>query len=256
MRELTVRKVGIEAIALMTVIVLLTVIGPFGTFVHLSFADRIVYWTIAILGGTFVWHLIWLLVALVPPARRWPLWAQVVAGAALTSGLLTFGIIALEGAFRPGLHDRLPGYAELYFYVASITLVISGLVSHLLFRPTRSGATEASSAAERPFRPPAFSRRIPGRLGAELLALQTEDHYLRIHTKLGSDLVLCRLSDALAELEGVDGLQVHRSWWVARSAVEAVEREGQKTRLRLVNGLSVSVSRTYLPAVRAAGWVN
>lgn len=48
-----------------------------------------------------------------------------------------------------------------------------------------------------------------------------EDRYLRIHTDGGSDLILMRLRDAVGELAGADGLQVHRSFWVARAAVRA-----------------------------------
>ena len=33
-----------------------------------------------------------------------------------------------------------------------------------------------------------------------------------------------RLSDAVEELEGLEGAQTHRSWWVARDAVRGVER--------------------------------
>ena len=37
--------------------------------------------------------------------------------------------------------------------------------------------------------------------GAEIFAVEAEDHYLRLHTSRGSDLILMRLSDAVAELE-------------------------------------------------------
>ena len=67
-----------------------------------------------------------------------------------------------------------------------------------------------------------------------------EDHYVRAHTMLGSDLVLLRLRDAIAELDGIEGAQVHRSWWVARDVVEGVEREGRKLRLLLSRVISSS----------------
>ena len=46
------------------------------------------------------------------------------------------------------------------------------------------------------------------RLAPNLLCLQVEDHYVRAHTASGSDLMLIALKDAIAELEGVEGLQV------------------------------------------------
>jgi DNA-binding LytR/AlgR family response regulator len=78
-----------------------------------------------------------------------------------------------------------------------------------------------------------------------------QDHYVEAHTSGGSTLLLMRLRDAAAEL-GEAGLQVHRSWWVAHDAVEAIEQEERRTLLRLRGGRRVPVSRASLPEVRAA----
>ena len=98
-------------------------------------------------------------------------------------------------------------------------------------------------------------RRIPPRLGTALLSLSAEDHYVRVTTREGSDLVLCRLSDAVAELAPALGERVHRSWWVAKEAVASVERQNGKVSLALVNGETVPVSQSYVPALKAAGWL-
>ena len=82
-----------------------------------------------------------------------------------------------------------------------------------------------------------------------------EDHYVRAHTALGSDLVLMRLRDAVAELGDIDGLQVHRSWWVARHAVSDVRRDGRNVRLLLDTGLEAPVSRANVQMLRDAGWI-
>ena len=82
-----------------------------------------------------------------------------------------------------------------------------------------------------------------------------EDHYLRVHTALGSDLILLRMRDAVAELDGLEGLLVHRSWWVAKSAVRAVERDGRSVRLILPNELVAPVARTMVPVLKNAGWL-
>ncbi|MCW5744888.1 MAG: LytTR family transcriptional regulator [Alphaproteobacteria bacterium] len=100
----------------------------------------------------------------------------------------------------------------------------------------------------------AFLRRLPAPLGRDLLALEMEDHYARVHTALGSTLILLRLRDAVAELGDDSGLQVHRSWWVAHNAVAHTERDGGKLVLVLRNGLRVPVSKTYRDAVKAARW--
>ena len=82
-----------------------------------------------------------------------------------------------------------------------------------------------------------------------------EDHYLRVHTALGSDLILLRMRDAVAELDGLDGAQVHRSWWVARRAVEKIERDGRNVRLVLATGLVAPVARNMVPVLKSGGWL-
>ena len=101
-----------------------------------------------------------------------------------------------------------------------------------------------------------FRRRFPAGLTGRLLCLEMEDHYLRIHTDKGSDIILMRMSDAEEELSDVEGLRVHRSWWVAREAVTGVKRDGTRLLLQLENGLEIPVGKTYRGALRDAGWQN
>ena len=127
------------------------------------------------------------------------------------------------------------------------------LFGQLLVRFVAATATDPPQDAGGEVR---FLKRIPNGIAGDLLSLRTEDHYLRIHTTTGSDLILFRLKDALAELDGANGMQVHRSYWVARDAIEALEGKGRKTVLILKDGLRVPVSESFLPAVREAGWLD
>ncbi|MGL4415270.1 LytTR family DNA-binding domain-containing protein [Roseinatronobacter monicus] len=67
-------------------------------------------------------------------------------------------------------------------------------------------------------------------------------------------MILCRMEDAARELGGT-GRRVHRSWWVAEDAVEAIARNGQRHFLRLVDGRSVPVGRSFRPDLKQAGWL-
>ena len=78
---------------------------------------------------------------------------------------------------------------------------------------------------------------------------------MEIHTDGGSDLLLLRFRDALREVAEIDGAQVHRSHWVARSAVAGVVRHRGRVVLRLVNGAEVPVSRSFVPGLRERGWI-
>ena len=96
--------------------------------------------------------------------------------------------------------------------------------------------------------------RVPA---GDLAAIEAEDHYCRIHRRDGgSALIHYRFGDALEEVAGLDGLQVHRGAWAAADAVEGAERDGRKWRLLLAGGGSVPVSATYAAAARARGWLR
>ncbi|MGI3898983.1 MAG: LytTR family DNA-binding domain-containing protein [Janthinobacterium lividum] len=98
-----------------------------------------------------------------------------------------------------------------------------------------------------------FLRRYaPCLAGHRLLALEAEDHYLRLHTDGGSVLVLMRLRDAMAELGPSAGWQAHRSFWVASGVPARAERSGHGWTLSLPGGLVVPVSRSRATGLREA----
>lgn len=90
-----------------------------------------------------------------------------------------------------------------------------------------------------------------------LAAIEAEDHYCRVHRRDGqSALIHYRFGDALVEVAGIDGAQVHRGAWVAGAAVAGGLREGRRGRLLLAGGGSVPVSATYAAAAQARGWLR
>ena len=117
----------------------------------------------------------------------------------------------------------------------------------------RRATAQPPDAAPRPTK---LLERLPFRLrDAELYAVEAEDHYLRVRTSKGSELILLRLSDAIAELEGVEGAQTHRSWWVAKAGVADVRRSDGRATLILKDGAEAPVSRTHAKGLREAGWL-
>lgn len=86
--------------------------------------------------------------------------------------------------------------------------------------------------------------RIPLELGDDVIFLAANQHYIDVHTRMGSALVLYRLSDAVKEM-GDRGAQIHRSYWVAYDAIRAIERDGSSLQVVLEDGRSIPVSRGY-----------
>lgn len=88
--------------------------------------------------------------------------------------------------------------------------------------------------------------KIPRHLGSTIVALEAQQHYVRVYTAAGSDLVLYRFGDAVHELESQGlGIQVHRSFLMAPDYVVDTKRVGRSVVLCMTNGLEVPVSQSY-----------
>ncbi len=225
----------------------LTVLRPFDSDA-LELIPAFAYWTGLVAVGAVT--ATWAAKAAFAPGRPGPTAAKLAAVAAAAATVVFVCLVVLDAATGGGVS---PGeWPLLFFYVCVISAAITGF-GYLLNR-ARRGRPSGPASLETPGA--AFQDRLPARLrGARLFAVESEDHYLRVHTANGDDLILMRLSDAVRELRGLDGLQTHSSWWVAREAVADVKRGDGRLTLILVNGKQAPVSRSYARAVRAAGWV-
>jgi hypothetical protein len=253
------RKLVID-LSVMTVIgLVLAIIGPFGT-AAAPLALRLVSWVgLAWVGYAFYRPLAplvaWLHVRLqLPRAGLW-IGLTMLATVPLTAAIWV--IESLPGPIpAPTLEDALLAYLNVLVIGASVIVVFYLLERSKADTPAQPGGGPpvVAQPARQDDPRPAFLQRLPAELGSDLIALEMEDHYVRAHTMLGSDLVLLRMRDAIAELGGIDGAQVHRSWWVARDAVEGVERDGRSVRLVLPRGIAAPVARSRVAELTGAGW--
>ncbi len=95
--------------------------------------------------------------------------------------------------------------------------------------------------------------RLPPHLGQDIIALSAEDHYVRVYTPEGNDLTLYRFSDAVREMPENYGLQVHRSHWVALSAIDRFEEAGRGYQLVLNETIKIPVSQRYIEVLKTRG---
>jgi DNA-binding LytR/AlgR family response regulator len=222
--------------------------GAFGSS-GATLTQRLGYWIPLLVVGGLWGHVCGALITrwIDPDARPW------LTTAALTiviTGPLTLTVWALTGLLFDGRLRHADALGHFLAPVALITLVLSAV--NVFLGRARPIETHASAPGAAPAR---FLDRLPPKLrGARLIAVQSEDHYLRLHTDRGSDLILMRMADALTELEGLEGAQTHRSWWAARDAVVSAARGDGRAVLTLEGGLTAPVSRRYARALREAGW--
>lgn len=259
------------------VVALFTASGPFGTYDRLPFATRLGYW---LANHALSWSCALFFVTLFNVAlerRIGHSLPRMLVGAAVASlpiGAVIAGLntavmnVPLTGAqYLAGVSTALPVSLALCLIVwlsmdaerpregAAPEAVVS-----LAGQPVpQAPAVDASPLQAAPATPPrpALLDRLPGDKRGTLIRLEVQDHYVLVVTSRGREMVLMRLADAIRETEPVDGLQVHRSHWIARDGVAEIIREPGKngrTLLRTTDGAEVPVSRGNVADVK--GWVG
>lgn len=233
------RRVGIGA----AIGVLLALIGPMGSYAA-SLLSRILFWVPLLVIGTCAGELLARSTSRRPRLGEKRLLRLALVAGAVAAPMAVVSWLLAWAVFGPG-----KGGGLLYFLWAA--LLISGAMTTLM-AALNSPGVETRAAPDSAVR---LRERLPHQLrAAEIYAAASEDHYLRVYTAAGEAFILLRLADAVSELDGIAGAQVHRSWWVARAAVEGAERRGNGYSLILKSGLRAPVSRANVPVLRAEGW--
>ncbi|WAC59451.1 LytTR family DNA-binding domain-containing protein [Brevundimonas sp. SL130] len=228
--------------------VLLGLVGPFGSYMNGAAPVRILYWVVSLWAGWALFGLTLPLLAKQAMRRGLSPWLWAPPSVLLLAAPMTLISRALAQMVWGRTFEV--GLLEWFGQSLIVSAVATGAILWLMSRPSAAAGTAASAPLSADPRD-----RLPVHLGREVICLQMEDHYVRVHTPLGSDLVLMSLSQAMAGLAGVEGRQTHRSWWVARAAVVGVVEDGRNLSLRLKGGLTAPVSRARVGPLRAAGWL-
>ena len=243
-------RATVEIALLAAIGIFLAVIGPYQTGT-MPLTTRLVYWLVCIVGGGIIGIAIEASVAgVLRPTKL-----RVFTISILMTPLVSL-LVMMTGALLAAQATRLAQYIELLWQVFVIALPVMA-VRALAWRrqkvliQTRTVIEPPLPAAETVFR-----RRLSAkRRTARLIAIEAHDHYIRVHTDAGSELLTLRFADALAELEGAHGYRIHRSWWVSGESIEAVKWRRGAGEAMLICQLVAPVSRGHAEALRIAGWL-
>jgi hypothetical protein len=245
---------------------ILAFLAPFGTY-RFDVMGRVGYWTVQMAAWLVLSVCAEWLVSRLPrfrsqsPRRR----------RILETAIATLPMMVVVGVANNMMNGWLPYPDEVLELFVSIALIGGGftyvadrLVGGLIGSHPVTASVAADTAADSPPASPvdidrdhgtgreqlpsdpALIERLPAHIRADIICLQVEDHYVRVHSRLSSAMVLMRFTDALRGVDHIPGSQVHRSWWVAAGAVEGLRRTGRTAQITLCNGLSVPVSAPYL----------
>lgn len=209
----------------------------------------VAYWIIVMVGGGVIGALIEPLLLRIAALARRPVLRGAAQAMAMTPPIALYVWLMSAVMFGQGIDPaRLIGLLPAVLSVNAAVVILAVVVRRALSGPPPP--PRPAHAAPR-----TLAEKLPPRLArARLLAVTAEDHYLRVRTEVGDDLVLMRFADALAALAELDGVRTHRSWWVARDAVDTARWRKGRGELTLSNGVTVPVSAAYAAAIKKAGW--
>ena len=239
---------------------MLGLLGPFGTYL-MPVGLRLAYWVGFIIIGYIIFRPVNIVGNWLSELSSIPIWATTLLTTAIASVPITVAItFAMSGMQYDGRaigNDFAILYAQCFGIGAGIFLIM-----RLVFGPQQNAKAAPADAPK--FHSPeslpnltiedSLHERLPKGFG-EILALGMEDHYVRVFGKQREEMILHRFSDAVAEMDQTEGLKVHRSWWVARSAIRSSSKEGRNLRLHLADGTQVPVSRANIAKLKEAGWI-
>ena len=229
------------------------VASPFGTD-HFPLTGRIAFWPITIGLGVLVGGLLRVIVRDYWRLRSF--WPEAPLIAVLATLGLTPLFMALAGVVA-GSAQQVPSLAAMMSYIFIMSIITSTLRHAVAATWHRARAADAAPPPSETVAPPThvpaarLMQRLPPGVQAPLIRLQMRDHYVEVFTEVGSTTVLLRMADAICAAEGVEGLLVHRSHWVARQAIRGVTRSQGRVSLALRDGTVVPVSRANAPTVLA-----
>lgn len=215
--------------------------GPFNTSALMSLPERIAYWAF-VAPATYAAGMFGSVLARQALDQRLGLilttTLRALASTALVC-LVLFGFNAVFG-FRLPVGWDIPASFGAVGVICLAIEVIDTLASH--HRPKA-----APSSA------PPLLLRLPLDKRAALISISAVDHYIEVTTLKGSQLILMRLADAMAEAAPTPGLHIHRSHWVARDQITRAVRAGDGGLVTVTGGRELPISRSRLGGAVAAG---
>lgn len=248
-------------IGLVTVGIIAGITGPFGTEDVMRLLPRIIYWVgvvaLTFLTGTFVSSYFEALLN----KHSAPFWiSSGLCGGAIAAVVCVqvFGLNWALFGLSPFVEDYAAPLALNIFVLSIIINVATNLILDLMAERNTVAIEQAITApapinAQSPPRTSEILRRLPFDKRGDLISMSVSDHYVEVATNKGRELILIRLADAIT-MAG-EGLQVHRSHWVAKSHIASVKRLGPKAVIKTSDGRDIPVSRTYVPVLKEAGYL-
>jgi len=228
----------------------LGMLGPFGSYA-MPLLSRLTYWVVVFNLGYFIYYI-------AHQITRWLFTNKQMDNQLnqvilfITPTLLALIPLSYLVAFATqSIINSDIGLTPLALKVLSQVLGLGLVIDFLMGLIYQDTTKKKQNNVAKPGQ--AFINRLPKELGEDLICFVMEDHYMVVYTEKGNHMLLMRMKDAVIELKGYHGMQVHRSSWIVVSKVKHVKKISRKTILIMNNGIEISVSKKFIPAIKEAG---
>lgn len=256
--------------------VILTILGPFGTFDSFSFPSRFAFWLSSIIAaGIFIHTAVSLLVRRAQETVRSALiWLTI---GLVVGSIPAAAVVMLIFSFFQGTPLNEISYLLVWINVLIISILVSfAKFAALAFKnlsevlnttketkPVQTETSEAiversaqenvaaSNAKSSPPEVPLLGLLSADTRPEDIISFSMQDHYVNFTTTKGSQMILMRFSDALEQLGDLEGLRLHRSHWAACDHIVHMNKKDRKYEATLSDNRKLPVSTTYAANVAA-----
>lgn len=241
---------------LIALILVGTVMDPFGMNHDRSFIDRFVFSLSACLILTSI------AIVIIPPAQIFLEMKGIRRKFAIVMAcsLANFAMVPAYLWLLSTRFEQMPPNIR----VVELFILVSLLISFLSYRilglkfsdrtpEEKAAAFNAKGELGSCYANPsicAVQAKIPVHKRGIILSMIAHDHYVQINTDKGSELILMRLSDAVDICESENGIRIHRSAWVSREGIKTLKKEGRRTLVVAPCGRELPVSRSAESSLR------
>jgi len=227
-------------VILFGVALVLGVSGPFGTSQTIQPLPRLLYWAASSIATYGLGSYAAFLAQQVYPHQTVARHATAILIGSLA---ITVFLYIFNGLFSIRMPKTPLGMLTLFAQTGLIVATVNCVLAFYSNNKKPSQRTETVRVLQ----------RLPIEKRGELISMTVMDHYVEVTTTRGKHLILMRFNDAITEIPPHLGLQIHRSYWVARDQVQAHRRDGKQLLLITTAQDALPVSRRYRKAVFMAG---
>ncbi len=233
-------EIHFAAIAILVFAFSTNMFVPYGA---TDIVTRIILISVAMLFGSAISLLVVYTILPIHLFFNISLWSLAVLHATATAALFSLYEPTINRALSPG---PVPDFLILFLPIFLVNLLASNFM--LLHYKDRI----CLRVYKRLHKAESIKALLPSEKRGEVWLISAADHYVEITTEHGTHTHRMTMKAAVEKAGPHKGIRVHRSHWVAHSAMLTLEKQGERHMLTLRNGLRVPVSPKNAAAVACA----